>query len=327
MNILQIFNKGAVDEYRRAREGVHSDPNAAADASRENGARSDTGESADPGAGENPSIVLGEITAYRCWQTQGGVYQSLNGTLWFPDEPMSGEGISFDNSSGVYAFKTLSEARDNAKLYHRGQMAVGSVKMWGTVVEHKNGYRAEYAVIDKIIDSPVNGYSDLRSKIEVERTRDYEAAHTKDRSSYQFRCERYGDFLSVFIERNGDKLASALCLNGVATISPVEGKPPRRGPETFQIWNSGSSPSIYRIGMPDRHAMLQVHNQTPGSVGHVQFISSHGGPQPVQIQDCALPPIDDEIQFSGTHVSIYVPHGLGPGVYQKILNASAVAQS
>lgn len=90
------------------------------------------------------------VTGWRLWRVKGHqLYSANRSTEWLPGVPMTG---SFDNNSsaGVYAFKDKEEAYHNLIDYDQsnyGAYVLGSVEMWGTVVEHNRGYRAERARI------------------------------------------------------------------------------------------------------------------------------------------------------------------------------------
>lgn len=97
---------------------------------------------AQPRAIEGSGLVVGEVEAWRCWQVVGDYLASCNGVIWLPDQPMRGDGVDINNGSGVHAFKDFDAAKAYAAGY--GLMAVGVVHLWGTVVEHETGYRAEF---------------------------------------------------------------------------------------------------------------------------------------------------------------------------------------
>lgn len=64
--------------------------------------------------------------------------------VWGPGEPMEGKTKSRSEHNGVYAYKLL---RDFLKQ-HSGDLDVyGKVALWGDVIEHELGYRAEFAKI------------------------------------------------------------------------------------------------------------------------------------------------------------------------------------
>lgn len=321
-----LGKKGPANEHRKSDTGVHSDTNAAADAS---GAAAGPTEREDTGAGEDSRIVLGEITAYRCWDTSDGTYKSLNGHLWFPNEPMHADGVSLAGSAGFYAFRTLEEAKKNAKS-HGSRLAVGSVKLWGTIVEHDDGYRAEYAVIDKIISGAVPEYSDdLKKAIEAKKALgpEFEKRHQRDLDRYKFRCERYGDFLSVFIERNGLKMASALSLIGVGAITPQPGTPVASGALRFSHYKDNGKITLYECDTVSVFGqMLHVPTPSAQTAGQIYYGGAFGGPQPITVPDCAIPARDDMVHLTGTGVIIYAPYSKGTEVFDQILKAMREAE-
>lgn len=96
------------------------------------------------GTVENSGVVLGEIEAFRCWQVAGDFLLSMNGFVWLPGEPMTGENVGVDNTNGVHAFKAI----DGARYFSQGceyPTAIGRVWLWGDIIEHEEGYRAQYA--------------------------------------------------------------------------------------------------------------------------------------------------------------------------------------
>lgn len=94
---------------------------------------------------------VGEIIAWRCWRltSNGKRLQStyMNNT-WLPDKPMRGD--PKDSSAGVHAAKDRSYAENFAR--GRGRIVVGKVSLYGNIVEHEWGYRAEYAKVHSIDD-------------------------------------------------------------------------------------------------------------------------------------------------------------------------------
>lgn len=90
-------------------------------------------------------IKVGEIVGWRCWvasdfQSQSPRLLSCHTkTLWVPGEPMKGD----VKAQGVHAWNDRGFAEEYAHNY--GPAVIGSVALWGDVVEHKNGYRAEFA--------------------------------------------------------------------------------------------------------------------------------------------------------------------------------------
>lgn len=86
-------------------------------------------------------IRTGEIVAFRAWRLKAGLLQSMAAeTLWGPDEPMAGE----VKSLGVHAFKRQADACNYAASYPPNPIVIGRIQLWGEVVEHEHGYRAEF---------------------------------------------------------------------------------------------------------------------------------------------------------------------------------------
>lgn len=117
------------------------------------------------------SIACGEIIGYRCWLviTASGrpllrsVYQT---DYWNPNAPLTGRGLEDWDSRGIHAWKEPNSEKffeyirgymDGNHIHHmntnmpiRPAMVTGSVALWGDVVEHEHGYRAEFARIKSI---------------------------------------------------------------------------------------------------------------------------------------------------------------------------------
>ncbi len=91
-----------------------------------------------------------DLIGWRIWTVAGGYLKSFSADrLWLPDEPMTGEPGDQDGA-GVWAFKKREDAVK--KMGFAGQYAYGSVKLWGSVIEHTEGFRAANARILTIDD-------------------------------------------------------------------------------------------------------------------------------------------------------------------------------
>ncbi len=106
---------------------------------------------------EDAGIRAGEIIAYRAWRLRGGYLHSMfvEGYRWNPQATEHADRTSVNIGLGLHAFKELDRAMDEYGFYsYPGAIAVvyGEVALWGTVYEHEEGYRAEYARITKIIE-------------------------------------------------------------------------------------------------------------------------------------------------------------------------------
>lgn len=112
------------------------------------------------------AVTAGEIVGYRCWRIQGGILRSVyQSDLWFPSQPLEGRELGDWDSRGIHAWKDAAskEYHDYIRSYlnsrgdsfismlrggdDRPAMITGTVYLWGDVVEHERGYRAEFARI------------------------------------------------------------------------------------------------------------------------------------------------------------------------------------
>lgn len=102
------------------------------------------------------------IVGYRAWRWKATGLQSLNGSPWLPGRPLAAScghpagtfasraeaahGADqlphVDCTCGVYAAKTLEHLR---QIGYAQRGIHGEVYLWGTVVEHKLGWRAQFA--------------------------------------------------------------------------------------------------------------------------------------------------------------------------------------
>ena len=64
--------------------------------------------------------------------------------VWHPEQPASGD-VRFH---GIYSFKQVIRTRDQYGYpASDGPFLFGSVKIWGEIVEHEDGYRSQFARI------------------------------------------------------------------------------------------------------------------------------------------------------------------------------------
>lgn len=123
-------------------------------------------------------VVAGEIVGFRCWRLSGGLLHSVyQNDVWLPGQVLAGRELQDWDQRGVHAWKDaaskhyhdyirsylnrdgtpfqLMAARllygtrvatlDDLDAQMRPAMVTGTIFMWGDVVEHERGYRAEYA--------------------------------------------------------------------------------------------------------------------------------------------------------------------------------------
>ncbi len=83
---------------------------------------------------------------------------------------MTGEVKSAQEHNGVYAFKSASRMLEAVR---HGVQVWGKVALWGCVVEHELGWRAENAKVIELTDwinaEPKGGLEELRKRYGVER--------------------------------------------------------------------------------------------------------------------------------------------------------------
>jgi hypothetical protein len=112
----------------------------------------------DPVAAHKPlprtAPTVGELIGHRAWKVEGGnLLRSYSaGSAWFPGQPMQdkiGKGLEIDdhNTAGIWAFKDPYELAHEFYGEIQGSGVFGTVWLWGTVIEHERGYRAQYATI------------------------------------------------------------------------------------------------------------------------------------------------------------------------------------
>jgi hypothetical protein len=110
-------------------------------------------------------IRAGEIVAPRVWTVYDNLLHSafFMGHVWLPHIPVQGD--PHLEETGVHAFKSLNEAFAYADrvchwIFPSGNVVVGHVALWGDVIEHEHGYRAEYGSVHDILNV-VGGNLDL----------------------------------------------------------------------------------------------------------------------------------------------------------------------
>ncbi len=106
---------------------------------------------------------ISPIVGYRVWEWDAAGLKSLNGEKWFAHQPLSAAcradafgsvaGLSksahnpaempnYSCSCGVYAAKTVEHLR---QCGYKKFGVHGEVYLWGTVIEHERGWRAQFA--------------------------------------------------------------------------------------------------------------------------------------------------------------------------------------
>jgi len=131
-----------------------------------------TGDKTRDAALGEPRIKAGEIIGWRFWGLRYGFLHSLIAShVWRPGvlERASCNECGPHNL-GYHAFKD----REQAELYAPRRICdwvvvIGSVAMWGEVIEHQYGWRSEYASVRSIIGiaGDIGGWSKQRLLLDL----------------------------------------------------------------------------------------------------------------------------------------------------------------
>lgn len=114
---------------------------------------------------------FGELTAFRVWRVTGKpeLKSSYQQTLWPVAQIMKAHILPAENvQSGLYGWKSVFELAEYSRNiqesarhnwdHERNQphevpvLCIGRVHLWGEVIEHERGYRAEFARIISLDD-------------------------------------------------------------------------------------------------------------------------------------------------------------------------------
>lgn len=127
----------------------------------------------------NAGITVGEIIGWRFWfvSDEGLLLSTFSPAIWFPREPMTVNHISSTatvedrGGAGVYAFKTREDAEKESSIYRFTKPSqicvIGSVRLWGDVIEHETGWRAQFAMIEKFVAVAKGDRSDKRLLLDL----------------------------------------------------------------------------------------------------------------------------------------------------------------
>jgi hypothetical protein len=148
-------------EHRRAHSQTSCDSPGSSDSS-DNGTQPllITGNKTRDTALAEPRIRAGEIVGWRIWKLCNGLLDSVFVIYtWRPGvfERSSCKHRGYDKlgcyeNFGYHAFKDKEQAEREASMYtHWWPCVIGSVAMWGEVIEHEHGWRSEYAAVRTII--------------------------------------------------------------------------------------------------------------------------------------------------------------------------------
>ncbi len=149
--IIRVEEKA--DGHRKTNTSSNGNPaNGAGSAVSRAGGNAGTGEGTCPLTSlPNSGLETGEIIAWRHWFSFDDSQFLLSVRkvdnhypIWPPGEPMTGEPSDY-NTAGVHAWKTKRAALEYMNACNAG--VVGRVALWGEIIEHERGYRAQYAKV------------------------------------------------------------------------------------------------------------------------------------------------------------------------------------
>lgn len=117
---------------------------------------------------EECGIRAGEFYAWRCWiidMPDVRLHSMAVNAVWNPGEIMGlgrasdmlnggGHKLMTGYGNGVHAFKTTEQMKEN--YLPNSNFIYGVVALWGEVIEHEQGYRAEFAKIVSLDDIGCN---------------------------------------------------------------------------------------------------------------------------------------------------------------------------
>jgi hypothetical protein len=106
---------------------------------------------------EDAGIRAGELIGFRAWTLDcDGFLHSMfkEDYVWRPSAIHRSGVKRAAYGEGLHAFKTLQEAKDHYLCYwHSYTVVFGEVALWGEVIEHERGYRAQFAAVRSIIST------------------------------------------------------------------------------------------------------------------------------------------------------------------------------
>ena len=127
---------------------------------------------------KHEGIQAGEIIGYRVWRVihkagyKDSKYkrmkadkwrlQSLSASVIWDSSMMFGD-IN-ENGRGCHCFKTMDQALDEIYRLNYGIIVIGSVTIWGEVVEHERGYRSQFMKV-KSLDKIMNDDNKMLEKL------------------------------------------------------------------------------------------------------------------------------------------------------------------
>ena len=111
--------------------------------------------------------VFGEVVAWRCWRSPMlPILTSCHMThiVWMPKQIEEAKGVCDYNQCGFHAWKDERQATEYGMTLAL-PLLIGRVRLWGDVIHHERGYRAQFAKIaslDTLVTHVAQGPNDRR---------------------------------------------------------------------------------------------------------------------------------------------------------------------
>ena len=173
-------------------------------------------------------------------------------------------------------------------------------------------------------------------------------AHQADVAGFRFDCRKFGDFLTLYIDRGGERYATAINLGQCRELRLDEGRcPDMDGAAEFgySMVKDGAGEVVgctgmghYRLSpgwnwnvayrepwLPTKRDMFRLDPEPQHQSGNMGYGFYNDSYHIKRSFASARPAADDVIRFEGVGASLFAPAGLGAGVYQRILDEMASA--
>ena len=113
----------------------------------------------------NAKEITGELVGWRAWKFENGQLKSpYRDQLWKPNATIKADSKPSESRGGIYAHKT----RDRLEQQESDWTLIGTVLLWGDVVEHEHGYRGEFAKLGQIIGFAENMSESFKAWLKAE---------------------------------------------------------------------------------------------------------------------------------------------------------------
>lgn len=105
----------------------------------------------EPTSLRSEGVRAGEIIAWRAWNIADGLLVSVTASCkWKPDETLTGDAAG---GYGIHAYKAPHGPLLDSYVEKDSQTkwVIGEVALWGDIIEHEEGYRAQYGRVHSLV--------------------------------------------------------------------------------------------------------------------------------------------------------------------------------